>query len=144
MNVCFQQLRNFRSHQQCDIILSIKVFNTGNLLRIIMLICSCGQGDPLEFSLLILSVMYLYVGGFKWNTFKGSFTFFIQAEISNYRYLLFCLKTFSKNEWHASLLKPALTVSSFKNIYLQYTLFFNKQHFYNQCQAEISQKLSKC
>ena len=38
VNACFQQLRNFRSLQQCDIILRIKVLNIGHLFRTIQLI----------------------------------------------------------------------------------------------------------
>ena len=41
--------------------------NMGYLFRTIMLIWSCKQGDPLDFSLLILPVISLYVGGFKTN-----------------------------------------------------------------------------
>ena len=41
----------------------------GHLFRVIMLIWSYGQEDPFEFSLLIIPVISLYVGGFKSNTF---------------------------------------------------------------------------
>ena len=77
VNACFQQLRNFGSLQQCDIILYIKVLNIEHLFKIIMLIWSSGQGDPLDSSLLIIPVISLYIGGFKSNTFKGSYSFFV-------------------------------------------------------------------
>ena len=59
-----------------------------------MLIWSGGQGDPLDFSLLVKPVISLYVGGFKSNTFKGSFSFFIQAGNSSFHFFLLCVKVF--------------------------------------------------
>ena len=76
------------------------------LFRITMLIWSCGQRDPLDFSLLIIPVIYLCVGGFKSDTVKCSFSYPL-------------LKVSLKNEWHAPLLKRGLTVSSFSNTSLQ-------------------------
>ena len=89
-----------------------------HLLRIVMLIWSGGQ-DPLDFSLLIKPVISLYVGGFKSNTFKGSFSLFIQSGNSCFHFFLLSVEAFLKNKWHASLLKPGLTVSSFSNTSLQ-------------------------
>ena len=57
VNACFQQLGKFHSLQQCDIILCIKVLNIGHLFRIIVLIWSCREGDPLDMSLLIIPVI---------------------------------------------------------------------------------------
>ena len=119
VNACFQQLGNFRSLQQCDIILCIKVFNVRHLFRIIMLVWSCGQGDPLDFSLSIIPVIFLYVGGFKSIKFKGSFSSFTEAGNSNFRFFLLRVKVFLKNEGHASLLKPVLTLCFLSKTSLQ-------------------------
>ena len=69
VNACFQQLGIFCSLQQCNV-LCMKVLNMGDFFRIIMLIWSHRQADLLDFSLLIVLVISLYVGGFKSNTFK--------------------------------------------------------------------------
>ena len=69
VNACFQQLGIFCSLQQCNT-LCIKVLNMGDFFRIIVLIWSHRQTDLLDFSLLIVLVISLYVGGFKSNTFK--------------------------------------------------------------------------
>ena len=61
-----------------------------------MLIWSCRQGDPLDFSLLLVLVISLYVGGLKSNTFKGPFTFFIQAENSNFCFFITCESVFQR------------------------------------------------
>ena len=90
-----------------------------HLLRIVILIWSGGQGDPLDFSLLIKPVISLYVRGFKSNTFKGSFSLFIQSGNSCFHFFLLSVEVFLKNKWHASLLKPGLTVSSISSTSLQ-------------------------
>ena len=56
----------------------------GHLFRIIILIWSCGQGDSLDFSLLIIPVISLYVSGFKSNTLGSSFSFVIHAGNSKF------------------------------------------------------------
>ena len=61
----------------------------GYLFRIILLIWSCGQGDSLDFSLLIIPVISLYVGCFTSNTFKSLF---------NFQLILLRAKAFLKNE----------------------------------------------
>ena len=119
VNACFQQLGIFCSLQQCNIILHMKVLNMGVFFRIIMLIWSHRQGDLLDFSLLIVLVISLYVGVFKSNTFKVHSVFSFKLEIQMFTFLL-CVKVFLKNEWHLSVLKPGSTVYSFSNIFLQY------------------------
>ena len=104
---------------QAHISLMTRLLNMGHLFRIIMLISSWGHRDPLDFSLLIIPVISLYVEDFKSNTFKSSFSYFIQAGNSNFCFFLLHVKVFWKYEWHASLLKPGLTVSSFSNTSLQ-------------------------
>ena len=94
INAYLQQLRNFCSLQECDIILCIKVLNISHLFRIIMLIWSCEQEDPFDFSLLTIPVISLYAGAFKSNIFKSSFSFFTQAGHSNFCFFYYLSKFF--------------------------------------------------
>ena len=117
VNACFKQLGNFCSLQQCDIILCIMVLNIEHLFRIIMLIWSCGQGDPLDLSLLIKPVISLYVGCFKSNTFKGSFSFFIQVGNSSFRFFITCQSFFKKR-------MVCLFIKTWFNCFLFFEHFF--------------------
>ena len=94
VNACFQQLGIFCSPQQCNI-LCMKVLNMGDFFRIIMLIWSHRQADLLDFSLLIVLVISLYVGGFKSNTFKVHSVSSSNLKIQMFTFLL-CVKVFLK------------------------------------------------
>ena len=118
-NACFQQLGNFRSLQQYDIILCIKVLNMGHLFRIIMLIWSCGQGDPLDFSWLIIPVIYLYVDGFRLNTFNGSFSFFHPSWQFKFSLLFITRQSFFKERMAYLFIKIWFNSILFSNTSLQ-------------------------
>ena len=89
VNAYFKELGNFHSFQQCDIILYIKVLNIGQLFRIIMLIWSCRQGDPLN---LVNNTSNSFV---RWWLYIKHIQGFIQFSHPSFE---FKLQVFVKNE----------------------------------------------
>ena len=62
VKACFHLLVNILFIQQWDIILRMIVLRIGHLFRITILIWSWGQGEPLDFILLIMFVVSRYFG----------------------------------------------------------------------------------
>ena len=118
VKACFQLLGNILFIQQWDIVLWMTVFRIEHLFRIMILIWSWGQGEPLDFILLMFVISW-YVGFSSLNELDGFSSSFIHAGNSNELWWFVCFMVFLKWVSQVTLSNPGFMISSFSNMSLQ-------------------------